>query len=409
VAAERNTVEDLRGAARLVVEATEGVTELVEAMHATIAGGPAILGSPLSRPVRAVTELIYGSIRGAARAAGGGLDAALARLAPHLGDGAPGPEREALLAALNGVLGDHLAATANPLAIWMRLRSGGRPLELTPASLRAALPGAGGRLLVLVHGSCLNDRQWLRKGHDHGAALARDLGLTPLYVHYNSGLHIPENGRALAGLLERVVSEWPAPVEELTLVAHSMGGLVARSACLAGEAARHRWRGALRNIAFLGTPHLGAPLEQGGSWADLLLGVSRYSAPFQRLARIRSAGVTDLRFGAVAPDPEELEEPEEGGGKVRDRFAVGGRPVSRPPLPEGVRCFALAGSLAKEGSNGLVGDGLVPVDSAWGRHADPALALGFPEARCWLGNGLGHLDLLDRPEVYKALRGFLAS
>jgi hypothetical protein len=402
VAAERNAVEDLRGAARLVVEATEGVTELVEAMHATIAGGPAVLGSPLARPVRALTELVYGSIRGAARAAGEGLDAALARLAPHLGDGAPGPEREALLAALNGVLGDHLAATANPLAIWMRLRSGGRPLELTPAALRAAFPGAGGRLLLLVHGSCRNDRQWLRKGHDHGAALSRDLGLAPIYLHYNSGLHVSENGRALAGLLERLVSVWPVPVEELTVVAHSMGGLVARSACLAGEGAGHRWRRALRAIAFLGTPHLGAPLEQGGSWADLLLGLSRYSAPFQRLARIRSAGVTDLRFGAVT-------EEQQGDGDGRDRFEVGGRPVRSPPLPEGVRCFALAGSRAEAGPNGLVGDGLVPVDSALGRDADPALALHLPAERCWVGNRIGHLDLLDRPEVYEALRRFLAT
>ena len=93
-----------------------------------------------------------------------------------------------------------------------------------------ALPGAGGRILVLVHGSCMNDRMWLRNGHDHGAALARDLGYTPLYLHYDSGRHVSTNGRDLAALLEELVEAWPVRVAETSLVAHSMGGLVARAA-----------------------------------------------------------------------------------------------------------------------------------------------------------------------------------
>src|SRR5215510_6373890 len=183
----RNHVDDLRGASRLAIDATRGVTDLVEAMHTTIASGPAILGRPLAAPAQLANRLVYGTIRGVTELVGSAIDLALAPLAPLLGASAPSAEREALLAALNGVLGDHLSDSGNPLALAMQLRHGGVPLELAPETLRDALPHASRKLVVLVHGLCMTDRQWTRRGHDHGAALARDLGYTPVYALYNSG------------------------------------------------------------------------------------------------------------------------------------------------------------------------------------------------------------------------------
>ncbi len=396
----RSTVDDLRGAGRLAVEATRSVTDLVEAMHQGIGAGPDLLGRPLLGPTRLFTGPIYAGIRGVTGLVGAGIDGALARLAPLFGERAPGREHQAVLAALNGVLGDYLAASGNPLAIQMSLRSQGQPLELEAQPLRLAFPGAGGKLLVLVHGSCLDDLQWNHQGHDHGAALAGALGFTPVYLHYNSGLHVSTNGRELAGLLERLVAAWPAPVEELVVIGHSMGGLVARSACHGGETAGHAWRRKLRALVCLGSPHHGAPLERGGHWVDLLLGVSRYSAPLARLGMIRSAGVTDLRFGNV------LDQDWEG----RDRFANAGDVRTRLQLPAGVACYAIAASRSLPDAAGPpASDGLVPVESALGRHPEPALALGFPAAHQWIGYGMGHLDLLSRPEVSATLRAWLSS
>jgi pimeloyl-ACP methyl ester carboxylesterase len=394
----RNHVDDLRGASRLAVEATRGVTDLVEAMHRKIGGGPDLLGRPLDAPTRLFAGLVYRTIRGVTQLVGAGIDLALAQLVPLVGEGAPGPEREAVLAALNGVIGDYLSETGNPLAIHMQLRQGGHPLELERPALHALLPQAGGKLLVLAHGSCLNDLQWLRLGHDHGAALARDLGYTPVYLLYNSGLHISTNGHAFAALLERLVAEWPAPLDELVIIGHSMGGLVARSACHAGEVAAHHWRRKLGKLVCVGSPHHGASLERGGSWVDLLLGSSSFSAPLARLGKIRSAGVTDMRFGNV------LDEHWQG----RDRFAHAGDPRSRLKLPEGVECYAIAATTAPTAGGKLPGDGLVSVDSALGRHPKPALTLAFPEAHQWIGFGMGHLDLLHRAEVYATLRGWLS-
>jgi pimeloyl-ACP methyl ester carboxylesterase len=397
----RNHVEDLRGATRLAIAATRSVTDLVEAMHRTIGSGPALLGRPLAAPVRLFSGPVFESIRGVTQLVGAGIDAALAQLAPlvaplHEGDddGARGPGREALLAVLNGVLGDYLAETHNPLAIEMQLRQDGRPLELAQQT--------GKKLVILVHGSCRNDRQWLSKGHDHGAALARDLGFTSIQLFYNSGLHISTNGRAFAERLEELVTGWPVAVEELVIIGHSMGGLLARSACHAGEVAGHRWRQKLGKLICLGSPHHGAALERGGNLIDVLLGVSSYSAPLARLGKIRSAGVTDLRYGCI------LDEHWQG----RDRFAPGGDPRCALALPDGVACYAVAATTAPASAattrRKLPGDGLVSVASALGQHEKPALTLAFPEAHQSIAFAMGHLDLVDRPEVYETLRRWLS-
>ncbi|MGC3997552.1 MAG: alpha/beta hydrolase [Anaeromyxobacter sp.] len=395
--AARTDLADLHGWARLAFDATLGVTAVVEAMHHAVRRlapplGPAPAGAP-----GGITGLVYRSIRGVTRTAGAGVELA-ARLAP------PEPRRrsarrQAVVAALNGVVGDHLAASGNPLALEMALCSAGEPLSLEQAALARAFPAAPRRVLVLVHGACQDDLRWRRRGHDHGAALAAELGVAAVYVRYNTGRHVSDNGRALAALLERLVAAWPAPAAELSFLAHSMGGLVTRSALHAGEAAGHAWPGRARELVFLGTPHHGSPLERGGHWLDLLLGQSPYAAPIGRLGRIRSAGVTDLRHGSLV----------EADWRGRDRFGRRGRRPTPVPLPAGVRAFAVAATLARApGLRDGLGDGLVPLASALGDHAEPGRALGIPPGRRFIARGRGHFDLLDNPAVYAQLRAWLA-
>lgn len=394
----RNHARDLRGASQLLVDATRGVTSLVEELHDAIARWPGDLGRAVLAPIQLASRLVYASVHGVTQLVGGAIDLALAPLGAVLGASAPGPERDAVLAAVNGVVGDHLSETDNPLATAMQLRHAGEPLELTPDALRAA-PYATGKLVVLIHGLGTTDRQWRRGDHDHGAALARDLGYTPIYLRYNTGLHISTNGRALAGLLEQLVTAWPVAIDDLVLLGHSMGGLVARSACHAGDDAGHLWRRRLGALIALGAPHHGAPLERGGHDLDALLGASRYTAPFRRLGRIRSAGITDLRWGNV------LDEHWQG----VDRHARGVDRRRGLALPHGASCYAIAGTLARGAASGVCGDGLVPVASALGLHPRPELTLGFPEAHRWIAHGVGHISLLEAPEVYETIRGWLAA
>ena len=389
-------LSDLHGFARLGVDATAGVTDLVEAMHAAILRSDLTLRRAPPERTGGIPGLVYRSIRGVTGLTGSVIDTVLARQ----GNAHPraSAQREAMIAALNGVLGDHLAATGNPLAIPMRLHHAGKPLSLRgdanddEMSIHAIpvdgisidmLPDAGTKLVVLVHGLCMNDLQWTRDGHDHGRMLAKALGYTPLYLHYNTGLSISENGRQFAEQLEILLAQWPTPVDEIALIGHSMGGLLARSASHHGVALGHSWPGTLRHLVCMGSPHHGSPLERGGNWIDLMLGATPFAAPLARIGKIRSAGITDLRHG-------------------HDRAAF--------PLPKGVRSYAMAATTGQRRGDlrdRWVGDGLVPVASALGHHPDPDRAIGFAKTRQWIGYDMNHLDLLSHPDVADQLLRWL--
>lgn len=380
-------LSDVQGLARLAVDGVQQVTHVAEGLHAQILRGMGLGGgTPDDGRAGGLTGAIYGAIRGTTGLIGRGVDSALTALQPRLAlvNGESSAARDAVVSALNGVLGDKLADSRNPLATPMSLCQDGRPIS------PAAVPDARRKVLLLVHGLCMNDRQWQHggPGGGHGQVLAESLGYTAVYLRYNTGRSITANGRELARRLEQWLAEWPVPVDELVVVAHSMGGLVTRSACHFAAKDQRAWLGKLRSIVFLGTPHHGAPLEQAGYFVERLLGRTAYSAPFGRLARLRSAGITDLRHGRVL----------EQDGPV--------------PLPAGVRCYTVAATTARSRgplADHVVGDGLVPLASALGDCDDPAFALGIPEERRWIAHGMGHLALLARPEVTDRLRLWLAT
>ncbi len=393
---------DLRGLLRLGVDATVGLTDLVEAMHHTIASGTGIVGKPPKGRTRGVTGLVYRAVRGGTRWVGRGSDAVL-RVFTRVSDTtATTPQRDALLAVLNGVWGDHLAATHNALAITMALRVDGHALTLTREALASQLPQASGKIIVLVHGLCMNDRQWTRQGHDHGQALATALGATALYLHYNSGRHISQNGREFAALLEKALQAWPVPVSELVIVGHSAGGLVARSACHLASTTGQTWISKLRALVFLGTPHHGAPLERGGHLVDMLFAVSPYVAPFARLGKVRSAGITDLRFGNLR----------DADWQGRERHAQKRDDRVPTPLPAGVAAYLVAATTAERAGSlrsTLVGDGLVPLGSALGVHRNPLLALNtVPDAHRLVITEANHWDLLNSAQVFAQLKAWLS-
>lgn len=390
---------DVRAAAQLVTQATLGVIGITEGVHQAVRRRIGLAAGDVPERAGGLTGRVYGAIRGAAHGLGVGIDGVLQAVLPLLDDPAragaeDSPAREAVVAALNGVLGDRLAAMGNALAQPMEMRRADRVLPVDQVDrLRQALGPVRPHLLLMVHGLCMNDTQWRRNGHDHTDVLSETLQATPVRLRYNSGLRIAANGRELAQRLERLLGHWPLPLQGITIVGHSMGGLLARSAVHEGHRAQHRWPALLKHLVFLGTPHHGAPLERAGHGADLLLASSPYSAPLARLGRLRSAGITDLRHG-------HLRHPDEG------------RSDAPLPLPDGVACFGVAACLApRRGllAERLVGDGLVPLRSALGEHDDPARCLAFARGGLRVVHRTGHLDLLSSPVVAAQLTQWLAA
>ena len=394
----------LRGGLQLLGAALDGLTDIAEDMHRAIAAAPlALLAAvpetrPLPRLHDGLRRGIYRSIRGLARRIFAATDAALALAGPALAPPAaiPGP----LVGLLHGLVGDAIHRDHNPLCITMHLRHHGCPLPRTRDALARALPRPA-HLVIFVHGLACDDSAWEhaslpawgRPGVSY-ASLLRDQGLTTLHLRYNSGLPIPSNGRALATLLSDLLADLlaidPDLAPRLTLIGHSMGGLVVRSACHFGQRAAAPWTHHLRDIICLGSPHDGAPLEQFGALATALLTRIPVTAALGRAIDRRSAGIKDLRRGTVIDDAS----PDIPLAHARYHFIAGSYGRTHP----------LARALGW-----ALGDGLVRVTSARHDRARTTAARTTPARtrRLHLG-GLHHMHLLNHPRVFAHIDAALA-
>ncbi|PRC43924.1 hypothetical protein C6A85_000000102850 [Mycobacterium sp. ITM-2017-0098] len=395
--------------------AAEGLTvlnSLVRGMHAGIAGRVFTSIGPAAKSVELVHNAISGTIYDALDAAGHRLPPALtsAVAAALAFDDDPAlderPRVAEAIAALNGIYGDELADRDSPLAAPMSVRVSGRPVALTPDAIAAAYPRPTDALAVFVHGLCQSESSWRRPPRaitaepdprSYGERLHDDLGFTPIEIRYNTGLHISTNGHQLDETLTRLVEIWPVPVRRIALIGHSMGGLVARSACHYGDGQNRRWTRSTRQVVCLGSPHLGADLEKGvnaATWAMARLGETRAIA---ELLNLRSDGIKDLRFGALLDDDWSEGHPDE---FLRDRC----REV--PFLPSATYHF-VATSAAPAALGVMLGDHLVRPSSATGRGRKRRLP--FDDDAGLTLTGLHHFDLLNHPDVYAALRRWLAA
>jgi pimeloyl-ACP methyl ester carboxylesterase len=287
----------------------------------------------------------------------------------------------------------------------MTIRLRGKPVPPATETLAAAFPTATDRVVVFLHGWCLTEQSWSRRpptacedqdSRNYAARLRDDLGFSPVYLRYNTGLHISVNGRTLADILEQLHAQWPVPIAELVLVGHSMGGLLARSACHYGARQQQHWTESVSHVVCLGSPHLGADLEKGvniASWALARLPETQAIATF---LNTRSGGVKDLRFGACIDedwcdvDPDEF---------LQDRCQ------EAPLLPHATYHF-VAATVAPPLLGMITGDHLVRSYSASGRGKSRRIP--FDAEHGLTLSGLNHLDLLNHPLVYAKLRDWLA-
>jgi pimeloyl-ACP methyl ester carboxylesterase len=348
----------------------------------------------------AIAGGMYGALRGTTQLLGKGADAVLRVRSGGGPSLSTTPQGGLALSALQGLIGDALEAEGSPLAKPMALRVEGHPVAPRRDAIATAYPAATPRLVVFLHGLMETEQMWrLRREPTYGQRLAEDLDRTPLDVRYNTGLHISENGRALAELLDAVVPSWPVEVEEIALVGHSMGGLVARSACHVAGERDAGWVRRVRHVVSLGTPHMGAPLAQAVHYASAALDAVPETRPLARFLRRRSAGIRDLRHGSLVDED----------WRDRDPDALRAAACAEVSLLEGAtHCFvsATVTRSPRHPVGRLVGDSLVLVPSASGRGG--ARRIPFRAEHGLHVGGAHHLALLNHPAVYEKLHEWLA-
>jgi pimeloyl-ACP methyl ester carboxylesterase len=369
--------------------AVQEATARVQEMHAAIAGQSFDILTRIpgiSAPAglaRALHDTIAGGVYAAIHHGAGGILGAASAVERNLPEGGseepPGRLASGVRSALNAAFGDHLAQMGNVLAIDMGFYRDGRPLALVPAELAAAFPDAGGRLCVFLHGLAFDEHCWQPGSAgevDFGGGLQADCGYAPLYVRYNTGLAIAENGALLAGLLESLLAAWPQPVDELLLIGHSMGGLVAREACEQAAGCDLQWPQRTRMLVCLGSPHLGSPVERLGQSVQTALQGSKVTAPLGKVANARSKGIKGLRHG----------------------------PGASPETPHAIALRFLGSTLTDDVDHPLAdwfGDGLVTMGSA---TAHPVTG----DVRSARLGGIAHMSLSTDPRVYAQIRAWLA-
>ncbi len=392
----------------LVELATERISMPVEGMHRAIARRWVDVITPSGSKVGSLTQSaiggIYGAVRSTGALVGGALGVGARQVAKHTsvrplwGMGRGGTVR----AIANAVWGDELEHRGSTLSIGLGLRSPqGDQVSTDAAVLERAYPDACSRLAVLIHGWSETEQIWHKLPDDGStsslvAALEFD-GRTVLLVRYNTGLHVSANGDGLASLIEAIADSWPVAVEQVDLIGHSMGGLVARSAVVAGRDAGYPWTEAVGHLVTLGTPHLGSPIEKGLALMSRALRIAPESEPLGEFLDLRSRGVKDLRFGAVTEDDRPDMGPDRFIDAMEDTVA----------LPEHVTQHFATGVVTQDPAHPLgqiLGDLVVRTPSGTGRGTRRRVAA--KNVRVF--GGRRHPDLLHDPEVHAQVRDWLS-
>ena len=362
--------------------------------------GPAAL--PVKLIHDAVSSRAYGAIGAGASRLGKAVDEAMERRGVGEQVSLSTSQQGSFgLAVLNGLIGDRLEREGSALAQPTSVRVHGKRIKMKKPSVRGAFPQATPALAVFIHGLTGDEFCWSWGADDpYGERLAADLGYTPVYLRYNSGLHISENGRAVATLLEELVEAWPVEVQQVALVGHSMGGLVARSAAHQADEQDQMWVTYVRHVVSLGTPHMGAPLEQGAHRAAVALDKLPETRMLGSFLKKRSAGIRDLRHGSLVDED----------WRGRDPEALRGVACKEVPLlPWATHCFVSATITRdpKHPLGRLLGDILVLKPSASGQSKTRRIP--FRDEHGHHIGGTHHLALLNHPEVYERLHGWLAA
>jgi pimeloyl-ACP methyl ester carboxylesterase len=396
--------EEMRATVRLGGHVFAGITSRVEGVHRAVAGRAFGATGPTGYPARTVHDHVAGAVYKGLRIGGLTVGAVggevLGRVLRSSAPAGSTPLANQVLAALNGFAGHRLEGDLGALAIPMAVRVAGRDVELSPLEVAAAFPDTTSKLAVFVHGLAETEDLWRPKATDeakvdYGSVLKTELGYTPLYLRYNTGRHVSENGRSLGCLLSDLVTAWPVPPDEVLLVGHSMGGLVIRSACHYGAGEAQPWVPLVRHIVYLGTPHLGAPLARAAALAGWTLCRLPETRPFAPLVNGSSDGVRDLRFGYLLD--------EDWSGCNPDHCRRDHR--HEVPLLESANHYVVSATITSDPKSpfgAVVGDLLVQPASAHGRRRRRQ-HIPFPVEHGRSLGGLTHFHLVSQAAVWREI------
>ncbi|MFL6089749.1 MAG: esterase/lipase family protein [Aeromicrobium sp.] len=342
----------------------------------------------------AIVTSVYGAISGMLRLSSGSV-----RSLASKGVGRPVEETKlgrTIVAAVNGLIGDELRMLDDPQAIVMSVRKEGGDVPVSPWPVGEMFRDASGHIVVFLHGLCENDESW---GSTYSRRILDDTDGTPVFIRYNTGLRVSENGKHLDWLIRQLVDSWPTRATRITLVGHSMGGLVVRAATNHATASGQTWQHLVRDVICLGTPHTGAALEKAAHMGSRVLHFFPESRPFSKILNTRSPGILDLRHGYITKEEWEGQDLTRLWGLDR---------IAAAPLPNAEYHFVVAtlGATKRHPFSRVLGDLLVHFSSAAGLGRTGPVIDG---ARLEYLPSTHHFALLNSPQVADWLVNWLTA
>ena len=338
-----------------------------------------------------VMTSLYGAISGVLRLSSGSVRALAKR-----GVGRPVESSRmgrGVVAAVNGLIGDELRMVDDPQAIVMAVRKDGDDIPVSPWPVSESFRDASGHIVLFLHGLCESDESWSIGDRSTGTTYAQrikdETDGTPVFIRYNTGLRVSENGKHLDWLIRQLVASWPTDVTRITLIGHSMGGLVVRAATNHATASGQTWQHLVRDVICLGTPHTGAALEKVAHMGSRVLHFFPESRPFSAILNSRSPGILDLRHGYITKEEWEGQDLTRLWGLDR---------IAAAPLPHAEYHFVVAtlGATKRHPFSTVLGDLLVHFSSAAGIGRSGAVVDG---ARLEYLPSTHHFALLNHPRI----------
>ncbi len=300
------------------------------------------------------------------------------------------------LCVMNGVVGHRLEKRKSRLSIQMKLYHQGAPLGLTEKGLRSLGPSRKGKVCLLLHGSCNSENDWFfskDRPENYGSLFESDFGHTPLYLRYNTGLHVSTNGRRLSDLLEKFIENYPGRIQEIVVIGYSMGGLILRSACHYARQDNRKWLRVAKRAFYIGSPHCGTHFEKFGKLTSLVLKSIPHLATraIGSLIDLRSDGIKDMRHGYLIDEDWKT--------KNADRLFHFKRNVI--PLADSIHHYQITGTISKDENSRwarVFGDGLV--------HPASGAGVPTPKSHIKILPGITHRALQRSPRVYEQIKSW---
>jgi pimeloyl-ACP methyl ester carboxylesterase len=365
--------------ARLLLAQGQHIEDRVRDTHIAVSDRVFDAIGPIAAPVRTIHDQLGHTVHGAVRQGIGVVGQLAARVASQVDDElvADTAAGRATIGVVLGLVGSSIRET-EPDLDWPTTLLDIDGTVLAAFGGARATPLRTPEVVVLLHGLCETEQAW-RWGTgltrpsipDRLAAPDRTIVL----ARVNSGRRPAEVGAELAHVLAAIDSD---AVQRVVLVGHSMGGLLARAAVRSAVADGFGWVERCDTLITVGTPHLGAPLEQAVEVLVRAGAMAREVDAITSWFEQRADGVRDLRHGTITDD------------------VAPGQPAPTVSLPAHVAMHTVGSTLRQPVLAALAGDGLVKHDSA---HA-----VGRPDIALRRGpslhlTGRSHFDLLADPQV----------